>query len=377
VKSVAKTVLWTLGVALVVGGAVGLRLKSDSERVAALRAPPAKKQDESKVSAKPVRVDVETVKGQRYAETLAATGTLLAQEGVELQAEANGRVVRINFKEGSKVRAGELLVKLNDADLRASLDRALHRQELAAVREKRLLQLVRERIVTQDDYDVARSEMEVQGSEVELIRAQIAKTEIRAPFEGVVGLRHVSEGAFVNAATRVATLQQIDRLKVDFAIPERYAPRIAPGQRVNFRVAGSDRVHVGHVYAIDPRIDSATRTVLIRALCDNPEGHLLPGSFASLELTIADIPAALLIPAEAVVPGVDGKLVYVVQDGVAHRRVVQIGNRTSQAVQVVEGLAAGEQIVVSGLQQMRDGVEVKALAPLARAASAAVPEHSP
>jgi membrane fusion protein (multidrug efflux system) len=377
VKSVAKTVLWTLGVALVVGGAVGLRLKSDSERVAALRAPPAKKQDESKVSAKPVRVDVETVKGQRYAETLAATGTLLAQEGVELQAEANGRVVRINFKEGSKVRAGELLVKLNDADLRASLDRALHRQELAAVREKRLLQLVRERIVTQDDYDVARSEMEVQGSEVELIRAQIAKTEIRAPFEGVVGLRHVSEGAFVNAATRVATLQQIDRLKVDFAIPERYAPRIAPGQRVNFRVAGSDRVHVGHVYAIDPRIDSATRTVLIRALCDNPEGHLLPGSFASLELTIADIPAALLIPAEAVVPGVDGKLVYVVQDGVAHRRVVQIGNRTSQAVQVVEGLAAGEQIVVSGLQQMRDGVEVKALAPLARAASAAVPERSP
>jgi membrane fusion protein (multidrug efflux system) len=352
-------------------------LKSDSERVAALRAPPAKKQDESKVSAKPVRVDVETVKGQRYAETLAATGTLLAQEGVELQAEANGRVVRINFKEGSKVRAGELLVKLNDADLRASLDRALHRQELAAVREKRLLQLVRERIVTQDDYDVARSEMEVQGSEVELIRAQIAKTEIRAPFEGVVGLRHVSEGAFVNAATRVATLQQIDRLKVDFAIPERYAPRIAPGQRVNFRVAGSDRVHVGHVYAIDPRIDSATRTVLIRALCDNPEGHLLPGSFASLELTIADIPDALLIPAEAVVPGVDGKLVYVVQDGVAHRRVVQIGNRTSQAVQVVEGLAAGEQIVVSGLQQMRDGVEVKALAPLARAASAAVPERSP
>jgi membrane fusion protein (multidrug efflux system) len=222
--------------------------------------------------------------------------------------------------------------------------------------------------VPQDDYDIARSEMLVQDSEVELIRAQIAKTEIRAPFDGVVGLRFVSEGAFVNATTRVATLQQIDRLKVDFAISERYAQRITAGQPVSFRVAGSDRAHAGRVYAIDPRIDASTRTILVRALCDNSEGHLLPGSFASLELTVADIPDALLIPAEAVEPGVDGKLVYVVQDGVAHLRRVQIGKRTAQAVQVVDGLAAGEKIVVSGLQQMGDGVTVNVLEPMARAA---------
>jgi membrane fusion protein (multidrug efflux system) len=261
------------------------------------------------------------------------------------------------------VRSGDLLLKLNDADLRASLDRALRRHELAAVRERRLAQLVRERLVSQDDYDIARSEMLVQDSEVELIRAQIAKTEIRAPFDGVIGLRHVSEGALVSASTPVATLQQIDRLKVDFAVSERYAQRISAGQPVSFRVAGSDRTHAGRIYAIDPRVDTSTRTILVRAACDNTQGRLLPGSFASLEMAIARIPDALLVPAEALESGVDGKVLYVVKDGVAHRRIVHTGSRTATLVQIIDGLAAGEQIVVSGLQQMDDGVNIKALDP--------------
>jgi len=361
-KLAVKRTLYVFGIALIFGGAVAMRLKGDAR-------PADSKHDSHAAHSKPILVSLETVSGQRFAETLTATGTLLAQEGVELQAETNGRVIHISFREGSKVRAGDPLIKLNDADLQASLERALRRQELAAVRERRLAQLVREHLVPQDDYDIARSEMLVQDSEVGLIRAQIAKTEIRAPFDGVVGLRYVSEGAFVNATTRVATLQQIDRLKVDFAISERYAQRVAAGQAVSFRVAGSDRAHAGRVYAIDPRVDASTRTILVRALCDNTEGHLLPGSFASLELTVADIPDALLIPAEAVEPGVDGKLVYVVQEGVAHRRHVQIGKRTAQAVEVVDGLTAGEQIVVSGLQQMGDGVTVEALQPMAQAAT--------
>jgi membrane fusion protein (multidrug efflux system) len=361
-KLTAKRTLYALGIAVVFGGAVAMRLKAD-----ATPAGERHKRDGSAGHSKAVLVSLQTVAGQRFAETLTATGTLLAQEGVELQAETAGRVIRISFREGSNVRAGDLLIKLNDADLRASLERALRRQELAALRERRLAQLVREHLVPQDDYDIARSEMLVQDSEVGLIRAQIAKTEIRAPFDGVVGLRYVSEGAFVNATTRVATLQQIDRLKIDFAISERYSQRIATGQPVSFRVAGSNRAHAGRVYAIDPRIDASTRTILVRALCDNTEGRLLPGSFASLELTVADIPDALLIPAEAVEPGVDGKLVYVVQDGVAHRRPVQIGKRTAQAVEVVDGLAAGEQIVVSGLQQMGEGVTVEALQPTTHA----------
>lgn len=376
-KPAAKPLLYMLGIAVLAGGAVGFGFLGDAAQPAATTQPAVKDKEKEKGegTARPraVPVTIATVRGQRFAETLTATGTLLAQESVELQAEASGRVERIGFREGTKVHAGELLVKLNDADLRATLERALRRQELAAVREQRLAQLVRERLVTQDDYDVARSEMLVQDSEVQLIRAQIAKTEIRAPFDGMVGLRHVSAGAFVTATTRVATLQQIDRLKVDFAIPERYAPRLAVGQPVRFRVAGSDHAHAGRVYAIDPRVDAATRTFLVRALCDNTAGRLLPGSFANLELTVGDVPDALLIPAEAVEPGVDGKHVYVVAEGIAHRRVVQVGARTAQAVQVVEGLAAGEQIVVSGLQQMADGVSVKTLQETAPVAQAPAP----
>jgi membrane fusion protein (multidrug efflux system) len=380
-KLAVKRTLYVLGIALIVGGPVAMRLqgdalaeggKSEGGKSEGGKSKGGKsgsgKHDRHGGHDKPLLVALETVSGQRFAETLTATGTLLAQEGVELQAETNGRVVHISFREGTKVRAGDLLVKLNDADLRASLERALRKQELAGIRERRLAQLVHDHLVPQDDYDIARSEMLVQDSEVGLIRAQIAKTEIRAPFDGVVGLRYVSEGAFVNATTRVATLQQIDRLKIDFAISERYAQRIAAGQPVSFRVAGSDHAHAGRVYAIDPRIDASTRTVLVRALCDNAEGHLLPGSFASLELTVAEIPDALLIPAESIEPGVDGKVVYVVQEGVAHRRHVQIGKRTARSVEVVDGLAAGDQIVVSGLQQMSDGVTVEALQPMARAA---------
>jgi membrane fusion protein (multidrug efflux system) len=159
---------------------------------------------------------------------------------------------------------------------------------------------------------------------------------------------------------------------VDFAVSERYAQRIIAGQTLHFRVAGSDRTHAGRIYAIDPRVDTSTRTLLVRATCDNGLGRLLPGSFASLELTVAEIPDALLVPAESIEPGVDGKVVYVVQEGVAHRRIVQTGSRTASLVQIVDGLAAGEQIVVSGLQQMSEGVKVKALDP-----TRAVPERKP
>jgi membrane fusion protein, multidrug efflux system len=310
----------------------------------------------------PVRVETWTVAGREFSEVLSATGTLLAQEGVELQAESSGRVVRIGFREGTAVRKGDLLLKLNDAELVASRERASHRRELAAIREKRLAQLVRERITTQDDYDAARNELAVQDAELDLIQAQIAKTEVRAPFDGVVGLRYVSEGAFVNAATKVATLQQISRLKVDFSVPERYAARLSVGQPVEFRVAGSDGTHAGHVYAIDPRIDTTTRTVLVRAVCDNTTGRLLPGSFASVRLTAGVIPDAVLVPAQSVLPGVSGKSVYVVENGHAVLRTVETATRTADDVHIVAGLAPGDVIVVSGLQQLRDGLPVQSAA---------------
>ncbi|MDP3293947.1 MAG: efflux RND transporter periplasmic adaptor subunit [Nevskia sp.] len=306
----------------------------------------------------PQKVAILLIKPEPFTETLSATGSLLADEGVELQAEINGKIAAIRFREGSKVSRGELLVKLNDADLRAQRELAKHNLELAQLREKRVGQLVKEGIVTESDYDTAKYEVAARIDQISIIDAQIEKTEVRAPFDGVVGLRYVSEGSYVNATTRVATLQQIDRLKVNFSVPEKYAGRIKVGSAIRFAIVGSDRRFSGSIYAFDPRIDAGTRTVVIRATCANPDGVLLPGAFANVELELAKLDAAILVPAEAVIPGVSEKNVFVLVDGKAERRAVEIGTRTTNQVQILSGLAAGDRLIVSGLQQMRPGLAV-------------------
>jgi membrane fusion protein (multidrug efflux system) len=292
-------------------------------------------------------------------EVVSSTGTLLPDEGVELQAEVSGRITSIDFMEGARVRKGDLLVKLNDADLRARHSAATQELELATRRERRSAELLGQNFVRQDEYDVALNAVRVREAEIELILAQIAKTEIRAPFDGIAGLRYVSEGAFVTAATQIATLQNVDTLKVEFSIAERYAGRVGLGSPVLFNVAGHEDEFVGRVYAHDPRIDPATRTLLIRALCPNEDGRLLPGGFANVKLTLAEFEDALLIPSIALIPDLDGAYVFVFNAGKAeHRRVVS-GIRTDNHVQILSGLLAGDIVITSGLQQLRPGSSVE------------------
>ncbi len=309
-----------------------------------------------------LRVETVVLVPSALEETLSSTGTLRADESVELQAETNGKVVALNFTEGGKVKRGDLLVKLNDAELRATLQRASYRLQLAEIKERRLARLIETKSVNQQDYDVALGELSVQRAEVALVEAQLAKLEIRAPFDGVIGLRFVSEGAFVNPATRVATLQRLDPLKLDFSVPEKYAGRVQVGSAVTFTVAGGAAPARGEIYAIEPRIEVATRTLLIRAVCREPAGALLPGAFAKVELVLARRTDALLVPSVAVLPGVTEKSVYVVRAGKAERRAVETGQRTETSVQIVSGLRVGDTVIVSGLQQLRPGLAVAPVA---------------
>lgn len=345
-------------------------LASTAEKAKAASGP-AKKKESGSENRSPLKVSTITVATTPFAEILTSTGSLRAEESVELQAEINGKVVAINFTEGAHVKEGALLVKLNDADLRATRERAFQRKKLGVLREQRLAKLVKEGVARQEEYDTAFNELQVQNAEIELAEAQIAKTEIRAPFSGVVGLRYVSEGAFVNAATRVATLQRLDQLKIDFSIPEKYAGRIKPGTPITFTVAGGDRKFSGKIYAFDPRIDAATRSVLLRALCPNDEGRLLPGGFANVELPLSQLNEAILIPAEAVIPGVTDKNVYVMTGGKAERRIVETGTRTASQVHILSGLKPGDVVITSGLQQMREGLSVSSLS------GAAAPKEAP
>ena len=316
-----------------------------------------------------LRVTAVTLVAKPLAETITATGSLRADEGIELQPEVNGKIVSINFTEGAHVSRGDLLLKLNDSELKAMLQRAVFRLEIAQLKERRLAKLLESASVIQQDYDNALSDYSVQKAEVALAEAQIAKMEIRAPFDGVIGLRFVSEGAFVTPTTRIATLQRLDRLKMDFSIPEKYALRAQVGNPVTFTVDGGARKFSGEIYAIDPRIDSATRTVQIRAICQNP-GRLLPGAFAGVELTLGEVADALLVPANAVIPGLTEKNVFVVRDGKAVRKAVQTGMRTEANVQITEGLAAGDVVITSGIQQLRAGIPVAIANPSADDAGA-------
>jgi len=352
---------YTLLVAAALTGLVGLA----APKIFSGSAPavPKKNHDGGRPEAATAAVSMEVVVAAPLVETIASTGTLRAEEGVELQAETDGRIVAITFTEGAHVRKGDLLVKLNDADLVATRTRARYRKELAVLKEQRVAQLLKQGVARQEEYDMALNDLHVQDAEIALTEAQLAKTEVRAPFDGVVGLRYVSEGAYVTAAIRVATLQRLERLKVDFSVPEKYATRLRVGSPIQITVAGAGRGFGGAIYAIDPRIDSATRTVLIRAVCPNPQSRLFPGAFANVSLTLGELDDAVLVPAIAVVPGLNSKNVFVVKDGKAELRTVVTGTRLEDRVQILAGLEPGEVLVTSGVLQLSPGQKVRPLTP--------------
>lgn len=306
-----------------------------------------------------VRVGAVVVAPAPIAEIVTSVGTLLPGEAVDLQPEVSGRIARLDFDEGAHVKKGDLLVKLDASELEAQQAAALLELELAERRERRTTELVAQGYVRAEEHDAARNALEVQRARIRLTAAQIAKTEIRAPFDGVTGLRYVSEGAVVNATTRIGSLQQIDPLKIEFSVPEKYAGRIAVGTPISFRVAGQEREFTGRVYVSDSRIDPTTRTVLLRGVIPNPDGALVPGASARVKVTIAESPEALMVPAAALVPDADSPYVFVAREGRAVRLPVVIGVRTDSSVQVLAGLEPGETVITSGLQQLRPGSPVE------------------
>ena len=266
----------------------------------------------------PTTVQALVVAPAELTDRLQLSGTILPNEQVELRSEVAGKIVAIYFREGEMVGQGKLLLKTNDSELRAQHKRAMYRKTLAAAKEARQRQLLEKNAVSPAEYDVAISELNTANAEIELIAAQIAKTEIRAPFSGVVGLRAVSVGSYISPTTKIATLSNTATVKVDFFVPERYSRSVRPGSAVTFKVAGSDQRITGRVYAVEPNIDLTTRTLQVRASSPNPGGILLPGSFAEVELALGSNQQALSIPSEAIIPEPGGRMmVYIARNGKA------------------------------------------------------------
>jgi len=287
------------------------------------------------------------------------TGTVQANEVVDLRSEIAGKITDILFEEGRAAEQGQLLVKINDSELQAQRRRAQFQLNLAEQREQRQERLLERGGISQEEYDATVNEVNVLISELDLIDAQIDKTEIRAPFEGMIGLKFVSTGSFISSDTHIATLNDIDPVKIDFSIPERYFTRVHVGDRIQFTVQGNDSTFVGEVYAIEPRIDAQTRTLQIRALSSNPDGILVPGAFANIELILESVDDALMLPAIAVIPELNRQKVFRYDNGSVTQVDVTTGIRTDRAVRVIEGVAQGDTILTTGLLQAREGMGVQ------------------
>lgn len=292
-------------------------------------------------------------------EQFATVGTILADEQVAIRSEIAGVIEEIHFAEGSRVINGQLLVQIVDSEFVAERDRAQSQVELARLREERQQGLFTQGLTSQDEYDLALSRRNVLEAELRLAEAQLAKTEIRAPFAGVIGLRQVSPGAALASQARIATLQKIDTVKMEFTVPEGYASRVKLGEKVRFRVKGSARDHEGEIYAFEPNVDRETRSLRARARSANPDGELLPGAFADVELAIREIEDALMVPAIAIIPELGSKKVFVLEDGLAVPRLVETGVRTDTEVQVIRGLEATDRVIVSAIQRLSSGLPVR------------------
>jgi len=306
----------------------------------------------------PTPVSILVAEAEPLTDRVTAIGTIRANEEVQIRSEVAGRVERVLFAEGARVGRGDLLLKVTDAELAAQLARARARLAIAEAEAERQQLLIQNHLTSEREQTVAFHEADVARAEVDLIQAQIAKTEIRAPFAGVIGLRAVSEGAYLTPATPIALLQDHTPVKIDFAVPERYAGRIAAGDRITFTVAGQAATFTGTIYARDAGVDPASRSLRVRATSPNANGTLIPGGFANVEVAFGER-AGIMVPASAVIPELKGHRVFVLRSGQARAQAIAIGTRTDDRIEVASGLAPGDTVITSAMLQLRDGAPVE------------------
>jgi membrane fusion protein, multidrug efflux system len=291
-------------------------------------------------------------------EIINQSGTLRPDEEVDLTFETSGKIVQINFTEGTRVKKGDLLAKVNDKPLQAQLEKLEAQLKMAEAKEFRQRSLLDKDAISQESYDQVQTDVQTIKADINLIKANISQTELRAPFDGIVGLRYVSEGSFTTASTKIARLIKISPIKIEFSVSEKYASEIKIGYPITFKIVGNNKEFTASVYAIDPKIDLDTRTVLLRALYQNKNEELRPGTFAGVTLELSKIDNAIAIPTEALIPQMDGETVFIYKNGKAQTIKVITGLRTESKIQITDGLKFGDTLITSGIMQLRQNLPI-------------------
>lgn len=307
----------------------------------------------------PTTVSGLILRPQVFKDNLSLSGSLEANEQIDVRSEVSGIVESINFEEGQKVNKGQVLFRVNDIEMRAKLAQTESAQNLASENERRAKLLLEKEAISQEEYDISKADLQSTRAESQLTAAQLSKTTVRAPFSGTIGLRAISMGTYVTPATPIARLINTNQLKITFSIPEKYAPQMKVGNTLFFTTSNSKEQYTAKIYAIEPEVELTTRTLKMRAIAENPEGKLYPGTFANVLLPLEIVNDALLVPTESLIPIQNGKKIFVLENGKAKEVIVETGARTDSLVRVVSGLFPGDTILTYGVMALKNGTPVK------------------
>ncbi|MEO6069534.1 MAG: efflux RND transporter periplasmic adaptor subunit [Chitinophagaceae bacterium] len=308
---------------------------------------------------KPIpRVDGYVVHTKTLFDNIEISGTIVANETTEIHPEVSGLLKNIYFKEGAFVGKGAMLAKINDADLQAQRNKLAVQLKIAQQNENRSSQLLNIQGISRQDYEMSLLQVNNIKADLSIINTSIAKTQIRAPFSGKLGLRVISPGAYVSPQSILTTISQMSGLKIDFTIPEKYSSKLSIGQYVNFTTDGSDRAYTARIAATDPGVSQNTRSLLVRATVQGDQTGLRPGNFAKVILQFQPNKEAIVVPSQAIIPQARGKKVYVFENGKAKFVSVETGIRDSATVQITNGLKPGDTVLVTGLLALKPDASV-------------------
>ncbi len=287
-----------------------------------------------------------------------AVGSLKSNEEVIVSSEEQGKVTEVLFQEGARVEKGDVLVKIDDDDLQVQLKRYQFQAQTLKENVERQRILFDREAISQQAYDEVVTQYNMLLADIELVDVRIERTKIRAPFSGTIGIRSVSEGSYIQPGTQIAWLVDYNTLKVEFSIPEKYIGLRFIGRRVTFTVPGSTRVRTATIYAMEPRVDELTRTIILRARYNNSRGELRPGMSTVVSIPISGQEQALMVPTEAIVPSIDGMGVWVVKNNKPELLPVETGLRSAASVEITRGIQPGDSVIVTGLMQLRAGSQI-------------------
>mgnify|MGYP000513040524 CR=1 FL=1 len=307
---------------------------------------------------KALRVEGIIIQHQPFASDLSVTGTLEANEQVEIRSQLSGIITELYFQEGTLVKEGQNLIKLDDSEIRAQLSQAKTRQNLSEQNARRAALLLKQQSISQEEFEIAQADLQSLKAQTNLIEAQLAKTTIKAPFSGKIGLRSISKGAYITPQTLIANLVNTNPIKLSFFVPEKYYHKIQEGTELNFTISGSQKAYTAKIYALEPAVNANTRTIQIKAKADNTNEELIPGTFAGVELPVDKIDNAILAPTQSIIPVQNGKKVYINKGGKATEVLIETSVRTNKDVLVTSGLQVGDTLLVSGIMSLKQGAPV-------------------